>query len=335
MLMRVHISINHKEDYTMKKTLILLTTSLLLLISTACSSINTQTEAANSIPNITTSEVPEVTIVYLSFEQALLSSTDIVSVRYIGQRPFGEHLTEFEFAVIDRILGNAADTIFIYATNAYASVLDGGGTTSYNQSGVTFNSGTNYLLALRRLEGATLRTHEDGYLFIHNLIINLNNPSLSSMYNEPLSYHLSIVDFASASFYRADSMIAFISNLTAENALAREHIRSTNMNDIITESPYVLIVEINEPRRLVAEQATRDWMETDIFFATVVESLKGNIEAGYQIEVVFFADTVRTGERHVIAAERLTEGSSTFVFTSRNSLFSMSQIEQITEITAQ
>jgi hypothetical protein len=99
--------------------------------------------------------------VYLSFEQALLRSTDIVIVNYVGQRPFGEHLIEIEFEVIDRILGNAADTIFVYATNTQASVIGG---TSYHQGEVSFTGGTNYLLALSRLVGAINRTHEDAYV---------------------------------------------------------------------------------------------------------------------------------------------------------------------------
>jgi hypothetical protein len=48
--------------------------------------------------------------------------------------------------------------------------------------------------------------------------------------------------------------------------------------------------------------------------------------------VVFGADTVRTGELHIVAVEPLTVGSSTYEFTSKNSLFSMDQLDEIMAI---
>ena len=96
-----------------------------------------------------------------------------------------------------------------------------------------------------------------------------------------------------------------------------------------------MIVEINEPRRLVSAQVTRDWMETDIYHATVVRALKGNLDAGLRVDVEFFADTVQTGEQHIVVVERLTRGSTTFIFTSRNSLFRMDQLDEILEIIGQ
>jgi len=256
--------------------------------------------------------------VHVSFEDALLFSTDVVIVRYVERRPFGETLIEFEFAVIDRVLGDAADTIFVYATYDYAPTGD-----------MAFNRGTNYLLVLNRLQGATLSTHEDGYTFIHNLIINLDTPALSTMYNEPLSTHSTEIDFEDSTLAK-EQIIIFVESKTENNSPAREHIRSDDIVDIVNYSPYILIVEISEPRRLVHEQVTRDWMETDIFFCTVVRALKGETDIGTdEISVIFFAYTVQVGEQHIVAVERVTEGSTTFELSSRNSLFGMEQLYEI------
>ena len=321
----------------MKKFIFMFSAILSALAVTACgllsSHINDIYQSSDTLPSSQNQNrdlsAATVTVIYRTFEETLLTGTDIVSVRYVTHRPFGENLIEFEFQVIDRILGNAADIIFVYAANEDVMVLGSGNISSYNQGALRFNTETNYLLVLRKLEGATLRTHEDGFLFINNIVINLDNPGMSMMYNEPLHLHTSS---AYLNVSDTDSLISFISDLTADNRPAREHIRSTNMSDIIAGSPYVLIIEINEPRRLVAEQTTRDWMETDIYFVTVVGVLKGNLTVGYEISVVFFADTVRTGEQHIVAVERLTERSTTFVFTSRNSLFSYQLLTEITEI---
>jgi len=267
-------------------------------------------------------------IVYLTFEEALQRlATDVVIAQYAGRRPFGEHLTEFEFHVTDRILGNAADVVFVYATNNYASIM-GGSNTRYNRSTAVFTRGTHYILPLQRLEGAMLNTHDDGFLFVRNIVINYESPSLSTMYNEEIALHASEINFNDSTLTQ-NQIISFIQSKTVNNRTAREHIRSTDIVDIITGSPYVLIVDVGRPSRLVSAQATRDWMETDIYFVTVVQSLKGDIDAIDDILVVFFAYTVQTGERHIVAVEQLTPGSSTFTFTSRNSLFDVRQLDEI------
>jgi len=317
----------------MKKIMATMIAILLITILTACDVEDTHVANAAADNSTATQSPSRITtsVVYITFEEALLSSTDVVIAHYVGHRPFGENLIEFEFSVIDRVFGNAADTIFVYATNSYASIMGGVAASTYNQSALMFNRGTNYLLPLQRLEGAHLRTHEDGYLFIHNLIMNLDNPHLSTMYNEPLSLHSSEVSFESRSL-ADEAILTFVSEKTANNRPAREHIRSENMEDIINGSPHVFIVEINEPRRLVSQQVTRDWGETDIYHATVVRTLKGNLDAGLRVDVVFFADTVQTGEQHIVAVERIERGSTTFRFTSRNSLFRMDQLDEILEI---
>ena len=269
----------------------------------------------------------EFSVFYISFEDALLMSTDVVIAQYVGQRPFGQDLTEFEFLVNDRILGNAANTIFVYARNSCVSIIGSESVSCYNMGGYQFTKGTNYLLALEKLWGVELNTHEDGYIFISGLVINLDNPLMSTMYNEPLHLHSSELNFRNRSI-SSEEITSFVSEFTADNPPARQHIRSDCIEDIIKGSPYVLFVEINEPRRLVSEQVTRDWMETDIYFATVIRALKGDVDTGYELAMVFFAYTVQTGEQHIIAAERISEGG-TFVFTSRNSLFASEQLEEI------
>ena len=314
----------------MKKLLTSMIVILLVAVLAACDADYANTATGNQAVTHPP-EIASMSVLYQTFEEALLRSTDVVIAHYVGHRPFGETLIEFEFTVLDRILGNAADTIFVYATNDYASIIGGVAASTYNRGAAMFTEGTNYLLPLNRLRGATLRTHDDGYLFIHNLIINLDNPHLSTMYNEPLALHSGEVSFESRSL-TDDAVIAYISNKTANNAPSRGHIVSENILDIIDGSPYVLIVELNRPRRLAHEQVTRDWAETDIYHATLVRALKGSLEPGFQLDVVFFADTVQTGEQHLVAVERIERGSTTFRLSSRNSLFQMDQLDEIMQI---
>ncbi|MCL2408100.1 MAG: hypothetical protein FWC96_00585 [Oscillospiraceae bacterium] len=277
-------------------------------------------------PRIVRAPAGSAWVDYLTFEQVLLHvSTDIVIANYVGSRPFGETVTEFEFTVLDRILGYAADTIFVYASNVNESVMGDTEGLRYNPSTLTFNSGTDYLLVLRKLGGAYMKTHPDGYVFSRNLIINLDNLDLSTMYNESLSLHTTEINFNSRSLDR-EQLLAFIAEKTANNTPGRGHIRSKNIVDIVTGSPYILIVEINE---FIARAAT-DFMHNATCFVTVVEVLEGDIDVGPET-MVFFADTVQPGERHIVAAERL-DGGSFLVFTSRNSLFRLDQRDEILAI---
>jgi len=274
----------------------------------------------------------EVSYFYLTFEEALLNSaTDVVVAQYITSRPFGQNTIEFEFAVSERILGNAADRIFVYVDKRLsASVIDTFNRAEFTPGDLTFNQRTNYLLPLVAIIHPLANTHDDGFGFIRNIVIDLDNPSRSTMYNMPLSQHSESLDFDSRTSSR--EIISFVSDLTRHNQLGSDFIRSEAVEEIINESPYVLVVEINEPLSLSYEQSNTDWMLTDLYNATVVRALKGNISAGTQIVVEFAADTVFQEELHTIAAERIREGSNWFIYTSRNSLFQMEQLSEITQI---
>jgi hypothetical protein len=299
----------------MKKILILIIAILSFFALIACASTDAE-EMQYSI-FVDTS----MSVFYLTFEQALMFATDVVIAQYIGHRPFRESLIEVEFRVVDRIFGNAADTIFVYLSNPHSS----------GRRESPFNPGTNYLLPLSALRGAMRRTHDDGYLLIRDLVINLDNPTLSQMYRESVSLHGVSLDFDSASLTAAQ-IISFVEQKTMNNTPARPFIRSENIEDIILGSPYVLVVEVNEPRRLVSAQGTRDWMEIDIFYVSVIDVLKGDVEVGAELPVGFFAYTVQTGQRHIVAIERIAERSVFFRFSSRNSLFRMDQLEEIMAI---
>ena len=257
-------------------------------------------------------------------------TTDVVTVQHISSQPFGETLAEHEFIVLERILGNAPDRIFVYTPRPLESPYMPPITSNHIGFTFAFNPETEYLLPLIRIGNPYAKTHEDGYTMVNYIVIDLDNPSNSVELGRPLSsisYDLMEIDFEANPSMK--QIIQFISELTEGNPSGREYIRSDRLEDIIKDSPYVFVVEINRPLRLAHEQATRDWGETDLFYATVVQVLKGDIEVGANIIVSFFAYTVQRGEQHIVAVEPLGEGSTWYRFTSRNSLFGLEQLEEI------
>lgn len=270
---------------------------------------------------------------YLTFEEALLEfATDVVIAQYIGHRPFGTNLTEFEFAVSERVLGEAAERIFVYAdTSMGANVYGATREVDYRPVDLTFNFETSYLIPLIKVGQPHANTHDDAYTFIRNIVIDLDDISRSIMYSEPLSRHSEGLDFSRRQLSRTE-IVSFVGELTRNNSPGRGFIRSEAIEDIVKESLYIMIVEVNEPLRLSHEQSTTDWMATDLYYVTATRILKGNLSINYEFVVIFLADTVKSGERYIVAIEPIEKGSSWYRFTSRNSLFKIGQLDEIVSI---
>jgi len=293
---------------------------LSVLVAVASSVYNTPgTQAGTS----NTAEIEiHISVANWTFAETAQHATDVVVAEFVTTRPFGQNLTEFEFIVHERVFGNAADRIFVYEGKS-VSALRG------NEQ--PFTAGRQYLLLLYNLADVYATTHEDGFLFLTDLVLDVNAPARGTMYGEPLRRHSMGMNFNRIGLTRR-GIVSYVSRLTRDNTPVREFIRSENLEDIIADLPYVLVVEICAPFRLVSEQTTSDWVESDIFYATVVEVLKGDVDVGIELNISFFANTMQTGERHIVAVKRLTPGSTTFSFTSRNSLFAMDQLDEILTI---
>ena len=305
---------------------------------------------------------------YYTFEEFLSEfTTDVVVVQYIGQKPFRNTLTEFEFEVREKVVGDAPNKIFVYAGRVDAHVLGGARSISFSVGDLTFNPGTEYLLPLTKINSPYAFTHEDGYEFNHNIVIDLSDPSNSIMYSEPFFQHsegLALNEDGSIDITTDESNDVSINNLSdaltnifknrkhsrhiAKNSVKmeiisyveesinypqkpRDVIISSAISDIINGSPYVLVVDINEPLRLSGEIFS-DWMATDIYYSTAIQVLKGDMEVENKFLTTYFADTVQTGDRYIIAAEPIAEGENWYHFTSRNSLFRMDQLDEIMSI---
>jgi hypothetical protein len=264
----------------------------------------------------------------LTFEELILDyATDVVVAQYVGHKPFGEEekLLEYEFIVLDRVVGNAPDRIFIYGR--IPDPNDFGNLEALNIPGGFTDA--RYLLPIRQLGWLFGHTHEDGYEFLRSLVINLDDLSRSTMFGEPLSDHTDVLDFTSS---RAadDSVVEYFEQLTRNRHRptepVAEFIRSTNTDEILSGSPFVLEIEIDE--FLSAQRS--DWGAWDFCTAVVVESLKGDIERGFKIWLAFAPGSVKPGERYIVAvAPHYDRDNGLFYLTSHNSVFETGQRDEI------
>ena len=272
---------------------------------------------------------------YVTFEGALEEVNDVVIAQCIGYRPFGEDFTEIEFLVSEWVVGEPraiegdVNRIFVYVDNHLDAFVEGDGV-DFQPSMLTLMHGTDYLLPLLRNGGPYSNTPDNSFSFGNgDIVIDLDDPENSVMYTEPLYNHTTGLNLSGG--MTRDEIIAYVEERTEGNPLRiPDFIRSEEIEDIINGSPNVWIVEINEARRLTS--GTSVWMSTDIYYVTVIENLKGDAVVNDDLNVMFFANTVFPEEHHIIAVESVGEGSMSFDFTSRNSLFSMDQLDEILEI---
>jgi len=270
---------------------------------------------------------------YRTFENVVRSSTDVVVAELVAQRPFGELRTQFEFIVHERIFGNAPDTIFVYAESIQWD-------REFTCSDLPFTTNTQYLLALRLIANVYANYHVDGYRFTADLMLDLNNPSESTLFGEPLSPS-SNMNFNRGRLTR-EQVISYVRTLEYDSSPPRVFITSDSLEDIINGSPNVVIVEIVEmciysyilregPSRQL--QAYIHW--ADRFDTTIVEVLKGDLQVGDMLSVVFFGDTVNPGETHLVStvsSDPNNPNSHMQRFTSSHSLHSLDQRDEIIAI---
>jgi len=316
---------------------IIITAALCL---TACSETKTPPEANLDVSQEQTTDTqeqkndspPVVQRSYrsLTFEELLTEfATDVVTVKYIGQKPFGETktLVEYEFAVIDRILGSAADRIFVYSSTNTFSDLD-----ALNMpQGFTDSE---YLLALSKIIGTSWNTHQDGYGFLRSLVINLDEPSRSIMCDVAIGDIAPLtsenLDFSSKNLSK-ESIVSYVSELVKDNTPGRVPIRSDKLEDIVEGASNVLILEIGEPYRLDSDSPPTDWAATDVYTVTAVQILKGGFKSEYEFLMVFAAESVKTGEQRLAAVETVVEGGI-YMLSHKKGLFEMSQLDEIVKI---
>ena len=290
-----------------------------------------------------------VSLDYLNFEEAVFEfATHIVVAQYVESQPFGDFHTEFEFVVIDEILGETTERIFVFLYHTKAHVHGHENEVFYLSGDLSFEPGIDYLLPLINTNSidSIINREGDEFIFISQIMIDLDDPSNSNIYSENLDDHIEGIDLDEHT--EIEEIISFVEEIAeaieAEDRFEHIIIESSDMEEIINGSPYVWIVEINEVWRLADEVGPRATRRNDLYYVTIIDALKGGknvtlkggtIEAPI-VAMAFLPDVVFLGERHVVAVQPLAEDDrGAFLFTSRYGLFSLDQLEEIEAIIAE
>ena len=301
----------------MKKTIILILITTLLLVG--CSN----TTNGNDEPEFV---YGSAIMIYREFVDILPHVRYAVVAQYVETTLFGLVGVRKEFTVSEKILGVEVDTIYVYIERMDVDMVDAP-VPGFRTTDIHFEPGVDYLLLLRLSNLMFSSLHEDGFLLIADgMTINLENPAESTIYNQLLGEQPNGLDFNVASRGQIISALLAVANQDREVVQVPE-----SVEEIIADAPYVLVVEIGEN-----DLRHRDtWVLADLYYVTIIESLKGDPVRGRDFWMTLPAYAVSTGERHIVATYRVSynvEHIPRYRLTTENSLFGIEQREQIEEI---
>ena len=277
---------------------------LLVLLGTGCAA---QPYAARRAA--THDRIYQLDETYLSFEDSLSLSTDIVAVEFLGYDE-QEWYTELAFRVDEVLRGETAvgETLFVFELPAVVEVTDD---LRYTTGEDDYVPGTRYLLVLER-EVSVYFAH-DRFHLLGNCRIPLTDGAACTRYGQPLAATSALPAEATGLEVEA-AVAAACASLPAPELPARRYTAAENMDEIAAASEDILVVTTLDalpPGELNGTQFYR---------CRVDEVLRGGTAVGETVIVVFFADTVAVGETVLVLANRSHPDSLVYTLSSARSV---------------
>ena len=314
-----------------KKILLSIVTLLSIAFLSACSNEKAMIEADEVQNDYETLPRVFATYEYLNLEEMIEAhATNVVVAQFIGRTQMNEYVAAYEFSVQENIFGEAEERIVVYhLLGVDATTQDETRTISFGDDSLGFEAGVNYLLPLLRIDDPYSEM-DGGFMLLANMVLNLTSPAESEMYGEPIYYHSEHIcdnhlEGGGATTFLLDYIESIVEHMDEPeiNVLTSD----SSMDEILLNSPNVLAVEIGTAYALAQPGGL-----TDVYYVTVLESLYGGIPEGSQLIVSFFAGTVHPGEQVVVATVAICDDNIWHDFSSRNSLFSMEQLDEIRRV---
>jgi len=316
-----------RKHYNKTTSRIICIAFTLVLISTflLCTRSEASVESPALDENVRVEAIKEESMAlsyYLSFEDALQSSSLIVEARFIQEHKYKSY-SELEFEIISILRGAVDETrIFIYQEKVNVSFVDAefdyvSGTTSFIPEDV-------YILVLER--HSLVYYEHDRYLLIGELYLPSKDLSDSSMYGQPLIYHSESPDSKHDLRNRIE---VIVKNAPVENNFfGNRFTKSCAVVDAVNFADLVLVVK---PVEVLLENEID---QTVVCRCTVLDIQVGKLELD-EILVVFFADSVQVGTDYIINAVRVEPNSLIFTLASKDNSVAILGSKLASEITLQ
>lgn len=290
---------------------------LCALILCSCFSQNN-----NNTQNIEYDISVNASLKYTTFEEYLSLATNIVSATYTGNYTTTDAYQDLVFTPISQIKGNNLVEDFHIRIYHNKTTFINGTNISYTSSPTLYTAGETYILVLERR--ISVYQPYDIYLPLGN--IRIVDSANATMYNNAdIAVHSNSKDAVSA----APSIVSYINDYVKNDThiaqpTGREHIRSTDLNNIVSGSSIIAKVT---PIKYVGGSQNND---TDRYLCTVDSVIKGDLSQE-TVTIIFISDTVTVNSQYVVMIEQL--GTSTFyTLSSRNSVYPVNNSDIVQQV---
>ena len=259
---------------------------------------------------------------YLSFEENLEAVDTIVKANLISISNFGNEYVKFTFKVNETLLGEAEDTV-----NIYASVMQGalgsphGYPIYFSEDAVTVMEDCEYLLLIIKSEDVYSEL-SPRYGWQRGMIINLDDIPASEMYNEPLALHATGIDINTCT---EEELIDYVCELTKGNKPKYLISKADTLEEIVDDAEKVFHIEIKSLLGVVSS----DLKTTEIWSCEIKATLKGSLSNTIkEVSIIFFPDTVEAGEEYIVAVDGI-DSDTFYEFITKDSLRPLSEKAEI------
>lgn len=310
----------------MKKSLILITVLMLVTaVFVGCSKFDDKSVPSMSDKLASGTEMEEqlgmyADSIYMTFEELTNKATDIVKGKCVDVHTYDSYF-EYEFEVVDRYLGENVNTnIFVYVPSRTVGVLEK--ELSYELNDISYDIGNEYYLILSRRVDVYL--DHDRYMNVGaNIFLPASDYSSWTMYGETIENHTTIENLNSDKIL-INYFNGIKSTKTRDNVAMYDgfsYITTDAISSIISNSEHVLKVTINnEVHKGIAQ-------DRNTFDCLVTATLKGDVTVNSTVRIVFPKDSVTEGTQCIVALSEIENVTPrTFLFSSKNSLFSVDEI---------
>ena len=301
----------------MRKILVLFLSIFLILSGLGC----------RSSPDAPPSSYHQQAIAkYMTFEELIATSTDVIKGRCIEFEEYADHF-EYTFEVLERYAGEATgDPIRVYVP--FRSITIAENNIAYRTTDVAYQINKSYYLILER--NIDVYAEYDRYINVGgNIYLPANELDHCSIYGQKLTAHSKNTDYTNE-----EALLKHIKEILSQRSKADtrlysgvKYINSSDMAEILQQSDFVLKVKIS------ADKTGRGVEDRSTFECTVLSTLKGDVKESSTVSIVFPKNAAAIGETHIVALYELPNNTPRhFVFSSKSSLFDISQEAAITSL---
>ena len=257
-----------------------------LILLTICTFVGC-TRSNKSIAGNTTQ------LIYYPLDQIMTFANEAVLAEFVGTHTYPEGYSELEFVVKKRFFGEDSNSvIFVYFENTINEVAEY--SYSYDSSIIRYENNKNYYLILSRSIHPELEHDEYTLLVDYIPVEDISEKSL--FYGRtPAECQDDLFREITQS---AEKMDAYLTGYDASSNLlyrGRKYLTTDDESVIVRESDYIFRILIGErTMELFAP-------DKEIYKCTVVKSIKGKYEQGWELFIPFPKNLISSGEEYIIA----------------------------------